>query len=114
MEVMGQLHASAGLLPGKEPPVSIEQGAGWAPEPVWTFRTTNFFAPPWHRTPHRPAYSLLSVPTAVSELTMTLVLRHEVVSCSVLSHVFIVCAVNIIQILTAPTKAQFFCYVFYV
>jgi hypothetical protein len=24
------------LPPGKEPPVSIVQEAGWAPEPVWT------------------------------------------------------------------------------
>jgi hypothetical protein len=35
-EVSGQLHAPAALPPGKEPPLSIGQKAGWAPEPVWT------------------------------------------------------------------------------
>jgi len=35
MEVSGQLHALAVLLQGKEPLVSIEGEAGWAPEPVW-------------------------------------------------------------------------------
>jgi len=38
MEVIGQLHASAGLPPEKEPPVPVEQEAGSAPQPVWTFR----------------------------------------------------------------------------
>jgi hypothetical protein len=36
MEVSGQLHASAALLPEKEPPVPIEWEAGWAPDPVST------------------------------------------------------------------------------
>jgi hypothetical protein len=35
MEVSGQLHAPAVLLPEKEPPVPTEQEAGWAPKPVW-------------------------------------------------------------------------------
>jgi len=26
----------ATLHPGKEPPVAIGEGTGWAPEPVWT------------------------------------------------------------------------------
>jgi len=39
MGVSGQRHAPAALLPpGKRPPVSIGQEAGWAPEPVWTQR----------------------------------------------------------------------------
>jgi hypothetical protein len=39
MEVSGQRHAPAVLLPpGKGPPVPIVQEAGWAPEPVWTQR----------------------------------------------------------------------------
>jgi hypothetical protein len=33
MELSGQLHAPAALLPGKEPLVPI---GWWAPEPVWT------------------------------------------------------------------------------
>jgi hypothetical protein len=36
MEVIGQLHAQAALLPGKEPPVPMGLEAGWTPEPVWT------------------------------------------------------------------------------
>jgi hypothetical protein len=37
MEVSGQLHAPAALFPGRTP-VSIAKEAGWAPQPVWTFR----------------------------------------------------------------------------
>jgi hypothetical protein len=49
MEVSGQLHASAALPPGKEPLMTIEQEAAWAPEPLWTrFRREKFPAPP-HR-----------------------------------------------------------------
>jgi hypothetical protein len=33
MEVSGQLHAPAALLPGKQPLVPIRKEAGWAPEP---------------------------------------------------------------------------------
>jgi hypothetical protein len=36
--VGGQNHASAALTPGKQPPVSTEQEAGWVPEPVRTVR----------------------------------------------------------------------------
>jgi hypothetical protein len=36
MEVSGQLHVLTVLLSGKEPPISIVEEAGWAPEPVWT------------------------------------------------------------------------------
>jgi hypothetical protein len=35
MEVSGQLHTPAALLPGKE---RIEYEAGWNLDPVWTFR----------------------------------------------------------------------------
>jgi hypothetical protein len=34
MEVSGKLH---GLDAGRGNPVPIEQYAGWAPEPIWTF-----------------------------------------------------------------------------
>jgi hypothetical protein len=30
MEVSGRLHASAALSPGEQPPIAIEQEAGWA------------------------------------------------------------------------------------
>jgi hypothetical protein len=33
MQVSGQLHALAALIPRKEPPVPIVQDSGWAPEP---------------------------------------------------------------------------------
>jgi hypothetical protein len=36
MEASGKPHDPAALPPGKEPPVSIRQEAGWAPDPVWT------------------------------------------------------------------------------
>jgi hypothetical protein len=36
MKVSGQLHAPAALAPGKEPPASIVQETGWAPESFWT------------------------------------------------------------------------------
>jgi hypothetical protein len=53
MGVSGQRHAPAALLPrGKEPPVPIEQKAGWAPEPVWTQTLEEkSFAPAGDRTP---------------------------------------------------------------
>jgi hypothetical protein len=35
MEVGGQLHDPAALLPLKEPMVLIGLEAGWVPEPVW-------------------------------------------------------------------------------
>jgi hypothetical protein len=38
VEVSGQLHAPAALSPRKGPQVPIEQEAGWAPEPIWTWR----------------------------------------------------------------------------
>jgi hypothetical protein len=39
MGVSGQRHDPAALLPpGKGPPVSIVQEAGWAPQPDWTQR----------------------------------------------------------------------------
>jgi len=36
MEVSGQLHAPAALLPVQELPLPIEQKAGWAPELIST------------------------------------------------------------------------------
>jgi hypothetical protein len=34
MELSGQLHALAGLPPGKDSPITIGYEAAWAPEPV--------------------------------------------------------------------------------
>jgi hypothetical protein len=52
MELNGQLHAPAALLPGKEPPVPIGWETGRASEPVWTrwWRKT-FAAPAGTQTP---------------------------------------------------------------
>jgi hypothetical protein len=38
MGMSGQRHAPRALALGKGPPLPIVQGAGWAPEPVWTQR----------------------------------------------------------------------------
>jgi hypothetical protein len=50
MDVSGQLHASAALTPGKEPPVPLDE-AGWVPEPVWI---------PWTKT-SCPAENLVRI-----------------------------------------------------
>jgi len=36
MEVTGQIHAPAALLPGKKPLVPVGEVVGWATEPFWT------------------------------------------------------------------------------
>jgi hypothetical protein len=51
-EASGQIHASAALPPGKEPPLYIGYEAGWAPEPVCTlWRRKKSLAPAWNQTP---------------------------------------------------------------
>ena len=47
---------------GKEPPVPIEQGAGWAPEVVGRL------APAGNRTSDRPARDLVTILTTLSQL----------------------------------------------
>jgi hypothetical protein len=52
MEASGQLHAPAALPSGKEPPVPMEQEAGWAPEPAWTlWSKEKCLSPAGNRTP---------------------------------------------------------------
>jgi hypothetical protein len=53
MGVSGQRHVPAALYPRrKDPPVTIVQEAGWAPEPVWTQRLEEkSFATAGDRTP---------------------------------------------------------------
>jgi hypothetical protein len=46
MEVNGQLHTPADLLPGKEHPVPIGYEAGWASEPVWMQCRREYFLAP--------------------------------------------------------------------
>ena len=36
MDVSGQPYSPTALHPGEEPPVPVEQEAGWFPESVWT------------------------------------------------------------------------------
>jgi len=56
MEVSGQPHAPATILPGKEPLVPIGQ-TGWAPQPAWTrWWRQKFPAFPASRNPHNPAH----------------------------------------------------------
>jgi hypothetical protein len=54
--VSGQLHAPNVLPRGKEPPVPIGKGAGWAPEPIWTM---------WRRENYGPYRGSNSGPSAV-------------------------------------------------
>jgi hypothetical protein len=51
MEVSGQLHTPATLLPGKQPLVHTGQEAGWFPEPVWTIWRRKKFCPCGTRNP---------------------------------------------------------------
>jgi hypothetical protein len=58
MEVSGQLHAPADLLPGKEPLVPIGQEVGWVPVPFWMQWWREKFPAPagnWTLNPDRPA-----------------------------------------------------------
>jgi hypothetical protein len=71
MEVSdGQLHATVALLQGKEPPVPIEQEAGWAPEPVWTqrWRRQKKFGPCLDLNPGLPTRSLVAIRTKLPRL----------------------------------------------
>jgi hypothetical protein len=56
MDMSGQLHASAALLPEKEPLVPVGYDAACAPEPVWTrWWREKFQAPTGTRTSnHQP------------------------------------------------------------
>jgi hypothetical protein len=56
LEVRGQLHAPAALLPEKDPPVPIGLEARWAPEAVWMT---------WRRWKSRPYRVSNSEPSAV-------------------------------------------------
>jgi hypothetical protein len=50
--VIGQLHASASLLPEKQPLVPVVYEAEWDPEPVWMlWSTEKSLSPAWNRTP---------------------------------------------------------------
>jgi len=52
MRTGGQRHATAALLLDRDP-VPFVQGAGWAPEPVWT--SAEILASTVIRSPDRPA-----------------------------------------------------------
>jgi hypothetical protein len=52
MGVSGQRHAPDALYPGKGPPLSTGQEAGWASELIWTQRLEEkYFASAGDRTP---------------------------------------------------------------
>jgi hypothetical protein len=52
MEVSGQSHPTAALLPGKEPLVPTKQEAGLAPRTVWTlWKREKSLVPAENRTP---------------------------------------------------------------
>jgi hypothetical protein len=57
--------AHLGRFSPRKNPGSIDQGAGWASESVWTFRKrVQSLAPAGIRTPDRPARGLVTIPTA--------------------------------------------------
>jgi hypothetical protein len=59
MDVIDQLHAPATLLKVKDSSASNEQEAGWVPESVWTFQSTEKYrSPDRYATGNRPVYSL--------------------------------------------------------
>jgi hypothetical protein len=45
MQVIGRLHAPAALPRGEVAAVSIEEEAGWTPEPIWTLWRKNLVLP---------------------------------------------------------------------
>jgi hypothetical protein len=77
MEVSGQLPAPTTLPPGKEPPVSIGEEAGWAPETVWTrWWREKFPAPHRESNPRTPIVQPVAqryTDWAIAALTVQLV-----------------------------------------
>jgi len=62
MEASDQLHAPD-YLSRKRTPVTTEEEAGWAPEPIWTsLRRENYLDTARMRSSDRPAFSLVTVP----------------------------------------------------
>jgi hypothetical protein len=57
LEVRGHIHAPSALPKAKEHPASIEQEAGWAPEPVWTMWRGENLAATVIRTPASRQFS---------------------------------------------------------
>jgi hypothetical protein len=67
MEVSGQVHDLAALLPSKETPVIIEQEAGWALEAAWTFVGAETpFVIVGNRYPAHPGRGPGATPTTIS------------------------------------------------
>jgi hypothetical protein len=68
MQVTGELHDPAALLPSKNS-VPIEQEAMWPPEPCWIFmRTWKSFSPARIQRPKRPSCSLVAIITMLFRL----------------------------------------------
>jgi hypothetical protein len=70
MAVRGQLHAQA-ALPRETIQMPTEKGAGWAVEPVWTFRWRKNFDAAGIRTADRPARSVDTVVTSLASHPLT-------------------------------------------
>jgi hypothetical protein len=61
MDENGFFQASTALPPWKERPVAIEEGAGWAPGPVWSFWGREKFLPPVGNRTTVPRLAVCSV-----------------------------------------------------
>jgi hypothetical protein len=71
MNISGQLHAPASLLPGKQHPIPIASESVWPPEPAWILcKREKYLAPAENRipTPGRSARSLVAIQTELSRL----------------------------------------------
>jgi hypothetical protein len=92
--VRGQLHAPAGLLPKKEPPITSRQYADWAPGPIWTLwgrqKGNPSIAPAryWNPLVHQVAQSLfwLSYPGSSSRCTIKWLSFSRVFTHSMITH----------------------------
>jgi len=72
MEVSGQLHVQAALLPWKESPKPVRQESGWVLEPVWT-RWQREKIPCWSCRESNPSSPIVSLVTILTELTRTVI-----------------------------------------
>jgi hypothetical protein len=77
MEVSGQLHVSAALLFGKEPPTPIVHEAGWTLESVWKLWRTEKVRAAGNLT---RAVQLVAVPTEPIQNRLVITIKFDAVN----------------------------------